>query len=157
MPENLSLITKEDVAKIILEGVPNHPGIAAEIFEALGDYSSDIEFITAQAVNNDIGNVIFTISASEIDRITNLLKPLQKKLSASDIKTDTNIAIISLHSSNNDSALTGKMFSGVFSTLAQVGINIDMINSSLFSISCVISKDQLENAIEALKKAFEIN
>ena len=157
MSENLGLITKEDVTKIILEGVPNHPGIAAEIFEALGDYSSDIEFITAQAINNNVGNVIFTVPASKIDIIINLLKPLQKKISASNIKTDINIAIISLHSLSNDSALTGKMFSGVFSTLAQVGINIDMINSSLFSISCVISKDQLENAIKALKKAFEID
>ncbi len=155
MSDNIRILKNENVTKITLTQVPDRPGIAAEIFGAVGDYGANIEFISAQSIGKGQSNVVFTIPECDVAKVVELLEPVKTKIGASKIKSESNIAIVSVIAQDmvSGTGMTGK----IFTALAQIGVNIDMINSSLLSVSCVIDRKCLEDALNALNKAFSIS
>ena len=143
-------------ARITLLGVPDRPGAAAAIFAALADANCNVDTIIQ---NEPLGQgrqaeVSFTISTEDLRAAERALEPVQAELGIERIDTDSQIGKVSIVGAGMRShpGVAAK----VFSTLAEGGINIEMISTSPIKISCVIRSDDVPEAVRALHGAFEL-
>ena len=143
-------------ARITLLGVPDRPGAAAAIFRALADANCNVDTIIQ---NEPLGagrdaEVSFTISHEDLRAAEHALGPIQAELGISTIDTDREIGKVSIVGAGMRSH--PGVAAQVFETLAERGINIEMISTSPIKISCVIRSDAVETAVRALHGAFEL-
>jgi aspartate kinase len=143
-------------ARITLLGVPDRPGAAAAIFAALADANCNVDTIIQ---NEPLGQgrqaeVSFTISTEDLRAAERALEPVQAELGIARIESDRQIGKVSIVGAGMRShpGVAAK----VFSTLAEEGINIEMISTSPIKISCVIRADDVPEAVRALHGAFEL-
>ena len=144
--------TKE--AKITICNVPDQPGIAADIFTAVSRGGINVDTIVQNVSHTKLTDISFTVPKVELTKALSAAKRIAKKIHASDVLHDKNIARVSIVGSGMRShhGIAAKMFK----TLAKNKINIDMIGTSEISISCIIKETEAVKAIKALHKAFEL-
>jgi aspartate kinase len=145
-----------DEAKITLTRVADKPGVAAAIFGPLSDASINVDMIV-QNVSEDgkTTDMTFTVARADLDRAVKVLKDNQKKLGISEIKPDSKVVKVSVIGvgmrSHAGVALT------MFRTLADKGINIEVISTSEIKISVLIDEQYLELALRALHTAYKLD
>ncbi len=145
-----------DEAKITLTRVSDRPGVAAAIFGPLADASVNVDMIV-QNVSEDgkATDLTFTVTRADLERAVKVLKDNQKKLGISEIKPDSKVVKISVIGvgmrSHAGVALT------MFRTLAEKGINIEVISTSEIKISVLINEQYLELALRALHTAYKLD
>ena len=145
-----------DEAKITLTRVADKPGVAAALFGPLADASINVDMIV-QNVSEDgkTTDMTFTVARADLDRAVKVLKDNQKKLGISEIKPDPKVVKISVIGvgmrSHTGVALT------MFRTLAEKGINIEVISTSEIKISVLINEQYLELALRALHTAYKLD
>ncbi len=137
------------VAKVTLVKVPDKPGIAADIFGALGARNVEVELVVNTSVEPGLADVAFVVAESTIPVVKEAMKELVRKLGGEDIKVDREVGTISIRASEAGPKVTPKQ---MFVALAKAGINIEMISSSLWGITCVIRQDRLEDAMKAIQE-----
>ncbi len=143
-----------NVAKVAVLGVPDHPGVAYQIFSTLADANIDVDMIV-QSVRNSEQNIIdllFTVSKPELERAVALVKQLQNKMNFLGVEVETNVAKISVVGAG----MLGNpgIAANMFGALADAGINIGVISTSEISISCLIAADQVKKAANAVHDRF---
>ncbi len=140
-------------AKISLVGVPDRPGVAAEIFGRIGEHGIVVDMIIQNAAFDGRNDISFTVSRDDFERAMEISDVACKELGALGIKGDTAIAKVSTVGvgMRSHSYVASKMFKA----LAEVGVNIQMISTSEIRVSCLIHEDDLEKAVRAIHKAFE--
>jgi len=145
---------KNEVKFSIVE-VPDRPGIAARVFSELAKGNVNVDMIIQSAAEDGKNDISFTVSHSDLNKTQEILAGVQKELGAKEILFDDKIAKISIVGLGMKShpGVAAKMFE----TLANEKINIQMISTSEIKISCAISVDQLNKAVNALHKAFELD
>jgi aspartate kinase len=143
-------------ARITLLGVPDRPGAAAAIFEALADAGCNVDTIIQ---NEPLGDgrdaeVSFTITSEDLKAAERALEPVVADLGIAQVDTDREIGKVSIVGAGMRShpGVAAK----VFKTLAEEEINIEMISTSPIKISCVIRSDHVAQAVRALHHAFEL-
>jgi aspartate kinase len=145
-----------DEAKITLTRVSDKPGVAAAIFGPLADASVNVDMIV-QNVSEDgkATDITFTVTRADLERAVKLLRDRQKDLGISEIKPDSNVVKVSVIGvgmrSHTGVALT------MFRTLAEKGINIEVISTSEIKISVLIDEQYLELALRALHTAYKLD
>jgi len=145
-----------DEAKITLTRVADRPGVAAAIFGPLADASINVDMIV-QNVSEDgkTTDLTFTVTRADLERAVKVLKDNQKGLGISEIKPDSKVVKISVIGvgmrSHAGVALT------MFRTLAEKGINIEVISTSEIKISVLINEQYLELALRALHTAYKLD
>jgi aspartate kinase len=145
-----------DEAKITLTRVSDRPGVAAAIFGPLADASVNVDMIV-QNVSEDgkATDLTFTVTRADLERAVKLLRDNQKALGISEIKPDSNVVKVSVIGvgmrSHAGVALT------MFRTLADKGINIEVISTSEIKISVLIDEQYLELALRALHTAYHLD
>lgn len=152
----VSAVTHDiDEAKITIFGVPDHPGIAANVFRALADKNINVDMIIQNVSEEGTTNISFTLPASELTIGRGVIDGLVKTLSARGSACDEKIAKLSLVGAGMKShpGIAARMFE----ILAQENINIDMISTSSIKISCVISEDEAVRAVRALHSGFGLH
>ncbi|HEY9557903.1 MAG TPA: aspartate kinase [Acidimicrobiales bacterium] len=141
-------------AKVTVAGVPDQPGIAARLFRLLADREVNVDMIVQNVSEHGVTDISFTVPHSDLDSATEVTGTLASEIGAEGVTTDADIARVSLvgagMKSNPGVAAT------TFETLAAAGINIEMISTSAIRISCIVRQAQVEDAVQALHKAFEI-
>ena len=144
--------TETKVAKITLKGVPDRPGMAAAIFSVLGERGINIELISAASVAPGVSDVSFVIRQMDVDRTIDQVKGLKEEFGAEGVVHDPNVAIVALQVAElvQTPGTAGRMFA----CLSGRGINIDMISTSMASITCVIPENRVEDAVKALEDEF---
>jgi aspartate kinase len=142
-------------AKITISGVPDKPGIASHIFSALADANIVVDMIIQNAGAEGNNDVSFTIPEVDMDKAILICEDLKKSLGAKKVSGSDDIVKVSVL------GLGMRSYSGVaakmFTTLANEGINIEMISTSEIKISCVIGKKYAELAVRALHDAFGLD
>jgi aspartate kinase len=145
-----------DEARITLLGVPDRPGAAAAIFNALADAGCNIDTIIQNEPLEEGRNaeVSFTIMKEDLSDAQVALSPVATDLGIERIDTDQQIGKVSIVGAGMRShpGVAAK----VFQTLAHEGINIEMISTSPIKISCVIRSDAVPQAVQALHSAFDL-
>ena len=147
-------IDKDQSCVAILD-VPDQPGIAGKITQALADQNIVIDMIM-QSFHPSIGlnNITFTVNDADLDQTINSLRFVKEKLGAKDVIADADIAKVSLIGAGM--AGQPQIAAKLFAVLGTAGINIKMISSSEMKITCVVSRDQAEAAAKLIHDAFEL-
>jgi aspartate kinase len=142
-------------AKMSVLDVPDQPGVAAKLFGALAAENINVDMIIQSAAREETNDVSFTVSAGDLEKARAVLGALQQKLGSAGILFANDVAKISIVGVGMKShpGVAAKMFQ----TLADEGINIEMISTSEIKISCIIKKAQLERAVRTLHAAFGLD
>lgn len=142
-------------AKVTLIGVPDKPGVAARIFKALGDGAINVDMIV-QNVSHGSGSpatdLSFTVDKPDLLKANKVIESLQGEIGFRETSSDEKIGKLSIVGvgMRSHSGVAAKMFE----TLAQNGVNIDMISTSEIKISVVIDLAKGEQAMRAIHQAF---
>jgi aspartate kinase len=142
-------------AKVTLVGVPDKPGVAAKIFKALGDATVNVDMIV-QNISHGTGtpqtDISFTVEKADLLKAQKVIGGLKKEIGLRDVITAEKIGKLSIVGvgMKSHTGVAGKLFE----TLANAGVNIDMISTSEIKISVVIDLAKGEAATKAVHAAF---
>jgi len=143
-----------DVAKITVRGVPDRPGIAAAILQPLADGHIPIDTIVQNASVEKLTDLTFTVHVEDLRRAVPIVERVAKEIQAAEIVSDDQLGKVSIVGTGIKSA--PGYAARMFRTLSDAGINIDMISTGEIRITCLIQRDDVERAVRALHKAFEL-
>ena len=144
-----------DEAKITVTGVPDRPGIAYAILGPVGDANIEVDMIIQNAGAHGMTDFSFTVHRNEYQKALEVLnKQVKEHIKASDISGDNKVCKVSLVGvgMRSHAGIASKMFR----TLAEEGINIQMISTSEIKIAVVVDEKYMELAVRALHRAFEL-
>jgi aspartate kinase len=143
-----------DVAKITLRGVPDRPGVAASVFEPLAEAHLSVDVIVQNASAEGTTDLTFTVSRPDLHRAIPVVEEVSKKIGAGTVITDANVGKVSIVGTGIQSA--PGFASRMFRTLADAGINIEMITTSEIRITAIVPENRVTDAVRELHKAFEL-
>jgi len=143
-----------NVAKITLVGVPDRPGVATSVFGPLADAGVVVDMIVQNVGHGGATDISFTIPRVEQAKAKRILEPLVRDLGFADMTLDSSVAKVSIVGAGiqNAPGYAARMFG----TLADEGINIEMISTSEIRITTIIAEDRVEQAVRALHAAFAL-
>ena len=138
--------------KFTLFGVPDQPGIAGKVFSPLSEGGIIVDMIVQNVSKDSKTDISFTAPSDQKEEVMEILTGLSKELDAEGADSDIEIGRVSIIGAGMkaESGVASKMFS----ILGKNKINIGMISTSPIRISCVIPKDDMTKAIEALHQEF---
>ena len=138
--------------KFTLFGVPDQPGIAGTVFGSLSEIGINVDMIVQNVSKESITDISFTAPSEQQKDVEDTLKNISKQLDAQGYDVDENIARISIIGAGmkSESGVASKMFK----TLGDHIINISMISTSPIRVSCVISINDIEKALNVLHEEF---
>jgi aspartate kinase len=144
-------------AKITVVGVPDRIGEAARIFTAIADAGINIDMIVqnVSAVATGRTDISFTLPSDDGQRAMTTLKALQQSVGFESLLYDDHIGKVSLVGAGMRShpGVSAKFFK----TLADAGVNIGMISTSEIRISVVMNQDEVDQAVNATHRAFDLD
>ncbi len=144
----------KDVAKVALVGVPDRPGIASEIFQAVGGQGVNVRMIVQASGQDGKNDVTFTVGSHDVNTVLPLLEEVRQKIGARAFLYDPDVAMLSVV---GEGLATSPGTAGrVFQALAQAGVNIDLISTSSITITCVVRQADAERAVRSLHEALEL-
>jgi aspartate kinase len=151
----ISGVTHDDSeAKVTVVGVPDRPGIAATVFRALADAQVNVDMIVQNVSTQGHTDISFTVPSNNLANARSVIERLVKDVEATGFSSDENVGRVSLvgagMKTNPGVAAT------MFETLANAGVNIEMISTSSIRISCVVAAGDLEKAVLVLHEAFAL-
>lgn len=143
-----------NVAKVTLHGVPDRPGIAASVFEPLAEVAISVDTIVQNTSVDNLTDLSFTVAQTDLARAVEVVERLAKAIGAKGVTADGDLAKVSIVGAGmqNSPGYASKMFR----TLADAGINIQMITTSEIRITCIVAKTSVEQAVRSLHPAFEL-
>lgn len=141
-------------AKVTVTRVPDKPGIAARLFRSLADENVNLDMIVQNTSHDGTTDISFTVPKSDLETAVAVCRSHAGEISASDVLTDDAVAKVSLVGAGMKThpGVSAQMFE----TLAEHGINIEMISTSPIRITCVVRASKVEEAVQALHGAFEL-
>jgi len=137
------------VVKVILRGVKDKPGIAAEVFEKLASQGINIELIVSGPSSKGRSDIAFLVLESQLFRIQDMENDLMESTDAMGIGYDPKVALLVFYGSKEISKTPG-VASKIFNILAEAGVNIEMVSTSIDSISIVIREELVDRAVMVL-------
>lgn len=144
-------------AKISIVGVPDIPGTAAKIFAVVGKADGNIDMIVQNTSISKpgISNISFTVPQTQLAEVVAALEEAKDSLGFDSIKVSDSIGILSIVGAGmrSHSGVSAKLFT----TLAKLGLNVDMISTSEIRISVVVAPERLEEAAKAVHTAFGLD
>ena len=145
-----------NVSKVTVCGVADKPGVAAALFEPLSAAGINVDTIVQNtSADRTTTDISFTVTGDDVTHAMRVMAPLETALGAAQVISDPNLASVSVVGSGMQN--TPGYASRMFRILADGGINIDMITTSEIRISCIISRDQVQQAVRLLHQGFELD
>ena len=142
-------------AKVTVSGLADEPGIAATLFRGLADQHVNVDMIVQNVSEHGVTDISFTVPHEDLPVGLTTLEKLTPELGATGVAADSEIARVSIvgagMKSNPGVAAT------MFETLAEHGVNIEMISTSAIRTSCVVREEQADLAVQVLHEAFELH
>ncbi len=146
---------QKDMAKLDIIGVSNEPGNAAKVFAHLAKAQVIVNDIMQTEVSPEKANVSFTVGISDLQAAKDAIEAIKDEIKCDKMFVRDDIAEISIVGvgMRTHYGVADKMFSA----LAEAKINIDSITTSEIRISCIVDKEQGEDALRVLSKAFGLD
>ena len=148
----LHLFVDNDVMRVTLRGVPDHPGVAAEVFSALGDLGLNVDLVVASGRSDQRADISVAVQDSHRIQVVAALKDLAPRIGAVDTIYDMEVALVGI--AGPELARQPGVAGRVFRAISKKGINIELISTSLLSVLCLINRFWLEYAEEAIREEF---
>ena len=142
------------IARVTLLGVPDRPGIAAQVFSPLADAGISVDIIVQNAGQHGLSDLSFTVTRDQLSETLERTRAMQAELGATDVTADEYLAKVSIVGAGltNAPGYAGAMFRA----LRDAQVNIEMITTAEISITCVVHQDSVEDAVRALHRAFSL-
>lgn len=141
-------------AKVTIYGLPDVPGIAAKVFQALADANINVDMIIQNVSKGEHSDISFTVDKEDLNQTLEVMGKVQNDLGATSVDFDKDIAKVSLVGAGMRT--NPGVAASMFTALAESNINIEMISTSPIKISCVIRRDEVEKAIKSIHQKFEL-
>ncbi|WP_440453514.1 aspartate kinase [Psychrobacter sp. ASPA161_9] len=145
-----------DEAKIVVRGVPDHPGIASAILSPIGRANIEIDMIVQNLSDQGTTDFTFTVNRADLDKTMKVLNDeVKDEIGAKEILGNSEVVKVSLVGVGMRSH--AGVASLMFQTLAENNINIQMISTSEIKVSVLIQDQHLEKAVKSLHTAFGLD
>jgi aspartate kinase len=145
-----------DEAKITVKDVPDRPGIAYAILGPIADAHIDVDVIVQNVGHDGMTDMTFTVHRNDYKKAVKILnEQVKPHIKCREVAGDERIAKVSIvgMGMRSHAGIAAQMFR----TLAEEGINIQMISTSEIKITVVIEEKYTELAVRVLHKAFELD
>jgi aspartate kinase len=141
-------------SRITLTRLPDVPGVASRIFEAVAEGGVMVDMIVQNVSHHGHTNISFTVPREDVDRCLLLVREVMEPWPDAELKHDRKIAKLTV------AGIGLRSHTGVgermFRALAEADVNVQLINTSEIRISAVVAIDQGETAAAGLRKAFKL-
>ena len=144
-----------DEARVVVRGVPDTPGVAYKVIGPVSDANIEVDVIVQNVAADGTTDLTFTVHRNDISKAKTITETVASDLNARDVAIDENICKVSLVGVGMRSH--AGIASQMFKTLADVGINIELITTSEIKISVVIEEKFMELAVRSLHSAFGLD
>ena len=136
-----------------LTGIPDRPGVAAIIFDVVAASHANVDTIIQNVVHG-MAEMSFSVPAEDVAATRGALDSTRAELGEFTVEENHDLGKVSLIGAGmrSNPGVAAKMFR----TLADNGINLEMISTSPIKISCMIAQSEIPNAVRALHAAFEL-
>jgi aspartate kinase len=147
---------EEHQAVVALAHVPDRPGVAAQLFEALGAAGLNVDLIVQATHEGGSNDIAFTLAEDQLSEATAVCRGLLADLGAeaTQLSSEAGMAKLSI----SGAGIMGRpgVAARLFDTLARLGINLRLIATSEVKVSCVVEGSQGSKALRAAAAAFEL-
>lgn len=145
---------KKDLAQFALLGVPNQPGVAAEVFARLAEHNVVVDDIIQTIEESGKATTSFTVEHTDLSECKLVVNELRKQFSLRDVAIN-NVAKVSIVGvgMRSHAGVARKMFNA----LAAGQVNINAITTSEIKISCIIAPEDGVKALRAVHAAFDLD
>lgn len=141
-----------NIAKLAILNVPDTPGIAYKILDALAKESICIDMII-QSINTDkFNDILFSVSRDDLKHALAILEKVAAEIGAEGVVSDSSVAKVSIVGAGI--ASTPGVAAQMFEALAEVGANIQAISTSEIKVSCMIEESMIDKAMQAIHDKF---
>jgi aspartate kinase len=141
-------------AKVTMLAVPDRPGVAGRVFRPLADAGIHVDMIVQNVSAAGHTDISFTLPKADLAQAEPVLDGLAKQVEASGFAVDPEIGKVTVVGAGMRSH--PGVAAAMFESLADAGINIEIISTSPIRISCVVRADELERAVQVLHERFRL-
>ncbi|MDJ0791940.1 MAG: aspartate kinase [Acidimicrobiia bacterium] len=141
-------------AKVTVYGVPDTPGVAASLFEPLASAGVNVDMIVQNVSQDGLTDISFTVPSASADLARLEAEAVASAVGARGVSIDDTVGKVSVVGigMKTESGIAARMFR----ILSDEGINIEMISTSPIRISCVVSQEAVDAAVEALHAGLSV-
>ena len=142
-----------NIAKITVRGVPDRPGAAAAIFEPLAEAGVSVDVIVQNSPQGGVSDMSFSVSEGDFQRAREILEN-GLKAGHSGVLAQSGLAKVSIVGTGmqNSPGYAARMFRA----LGDANVNIELVTTSEIRITCLVKKEQVQAAAQALHRVFEL-
>lgn len=146
------VVSDTKVAKVVVMGVPDVPGVAGRLFSSLAKRNIGAEMIIQNNMRGGLNDIGFLVKKEYLDSAIEVCRDFSHEVEAQGVSFNTEIARVSIVGSGiaNHPDIPSRMFN----SLAEEGINIDMIASTALAVTCVVASTRAGDAVRALHEHF---
>jgi aspartate kinase len=149
------VVTDSSESKVTVLGVPDRPGVSAALFEPLAAANVNVDMIVQNTSTEGTTDISFTMPSADMGVAEDIVSRVAEEIGSTGVTHDSEIAKLSVVGAGMRSSpgIAAKMFR----TLADEGVNIEMISTSTIRISVVVASADLERAARSLHTAFGLD
>lgn len=148
------VLVSQHIGLISVQGAPHAVGIAGMIFESLGAAGINVEFISCCPDVGGGDTIVVSAEMRKLERALLLIEELQESIGATRVVAMRDLCSVAVFGPHFREI--PNVASQIFKALAEVGINILSISTSVSSVTCVFDQSRLADALGSLRSHFEI-
>jgi aspartate kinase len=152
--EGLRVLANRKTTKVTFVGVPDQPGMAADILGALGRRGINVEMVVSTGGQDGTADISIAITRNQTHGIVEALEAIRRDAGARALHSNAEAALISLLGPGlqTEPGIAGRMFGAI----SRAGVNIEAISTSVSSVTCMIEDARCETALAALRLEFNL-
>jgi aspartate kinase len=135
-------------AKVTIRRVPDRPGVAGRTFRPLADAGINIGEIVQNTSIDGLADISFTLPEDELNRAEPILEQLSQEIEAEGFTSERDIAKVSVIGAGMKT--NPGVAAAIFESLAEAGINIEIISTSSIRVSCVVPASECDRAVNVI-------
>ncbi|WP_342478511.1 aspartate kinase [Paenibacillus sp. FSL H7-0350] len=145
----------KNVARISILGVPDVPGVLAQVFGKLADEGVDVDIIVQSGVQKGEADFSFTVALGDLEKAKEVIQGLHSVLPYREVTSEDSLVKVSIVGAGMVShpGVAAKMFE----VISNEGVSIKMVSTSEIKVSCVIESGNLQQIIQALHTAYNLD
>jgi aspartate kinase len=148
------ILQNDHLARISVMGVPGRLDTAAVLLNAFGQAGINVEFIVQCPDHREKDHIALCVDRDELRPALDLACQLEAELCASAVATDPDVASVGIF--GPDFRVRPGIAGAFFAALADAGIHIQAISTSISTVAVVIAADRLRDAVTAIQRTFEL-
>ncbi len=154
-PEIGGILHRTDLAEIGLLSIPNRPGVAGTALDALGAKNINVLLIVELVDSSNRAHIVLCVAEPDLEGALSALEPVRSDVGGAELSHQSKVAMVSIFGPefHERPGMAGAMFSA----LAQAGIDIRAISTSIATVSCLIDRESVRDALEVLHEAFAVS